>query len=223
MQSQIDMRLNLNFNLLSPSSFLILAGVFMLFLASCAPAAKESKEEASCGFVQNVYGERISWKGKLPIEIYVDASVPSSFREVIQRAAQTWSSAARKSLFVIHFTSSSQPLIRGDGRNVISFLSEWEAGRESEQGRTTLSWIGDEIRDADIRINGKNFVYYTGERGERYDAVNLEALVLHELGHVLGLKHDEASTSVMATYLPAQTNRTELTPTEKDSLTCEYL
>lgn len=195
-----------------------------MFLASCSPPAAEIKEQASCGFVQNVYGQRISWKGQIPIRLLVDPSVPSQYMPALQSAVQTWNRGARKEVIRLEYASNALPLVKGDGLNVLTFSSQWEEGRSSEQGRTTLSWVGDQIKDADIRINAKDFVFYAGPLvSDRRDAVNLEALILHELGHLLGLKHADSTTSVMATYLPAQTDRVELTTSEVESLGCEYL
>ena len=204
-------------------------GVFWILLlsllvAGCSPGTEGSSVQSSCGFVQNVYGERISWKGQLPIRLLVDPSVPVAYRTAVQAATQTWNRNAKKEIFRLEFSSGPLPLVRGDGLSVLSFLSDWEAGRASEQGRTTISWVGDRIKDADVRVNARDFTFYSGPlASDRRDAVNLEALILHELGHVLGLKHSDSMTSVMAVYLPAQTDRVELTASELESLGCEYL
>ena len=97
----------------------------------------------------------------------------------------------------------------------------------SEQARTSVYWVGDQIQEADIRINASKannysvFNFYWGQSSGQ-DAVNIEALVLHEMGHVLGLKHKETGSSVMATYLPNHTDRVNPAQTDLDSLKCEY-
>lgn len=198
----------------------VAAGVFALGLQACAP-----KQDGDCGFVQNVYGERISWKGQVPITLYIHNSVPSQYDGAIRRAANTWNQAAGKTLFVVAGTTSGIDVAR-DGANVISLSSTWESNKLSEQARTSVYWVGDQIQEADIKINGSGsggqsvFSFYWDQAPG--SGVNIEALVLHEMGHVLGLKHNDSGNSVMATYLPANVNRTSLSVAEEAALKCEY-
>jgi hypothetical protein len=99
-------------------------------------------------------------------------------------------------------------------------MNTWESNKASEQGRTSLYWVGDQIQEADIRINGLNYAFFgaTVVSG----AVSMESLALHELGHVLGLKHNDSSPSVMATYLRLNQDRTQLQGSDHESLNCEY-
>ncbi|RYZ84685.1 MAG: matrixin family metalloprotease [Proteobacteria bacterium] len=193
-----------------------------LLLQACAP-----KSQDDCGFVQNVYGERISWKGQYPITIWVHESVPQEYMGAIVAAANTWRDATGKSLFnIVTDQKVSGPLNpQKDSRNIIYFLNSWEEDKSSEQARTSIYWIGDQIKEADMRINGK-FTYYWNQPGitsqNRVSSVNIEALIIHELGHVLGLKHKDNASSVMATYLSNNTDRVNIADTDKTALQCEY-
>jgi hypothetical protein len=204
--------------------------LFALGLQSCAP-----KPQDDCGYVPNVYGERISWKGSVPVTIYLHESVPAEYIPAIEAAALAWQDAAGKKLFNIvtnqRVTGAINP--QKDGRNVIYYFDTWEADKRSEQARTSIFWIGDQIKEADMRINaakdeaGKAFFkYYWNQPGvvttSSVGAVNIEALVIHELGHVLGLKHKDKDSSVMATYLANNTDRTNISETDKSALQCEY-
>lgn len=199
-------------------------------LYSCSP-----KKQEDCGFVQNIYGQRISWKVKNTIPLVIHASVPAQLRPAIYRAAATWEIQAGRKLFEISEDSSKiSDLPARDQKNGIYFLSNWESDRSSEQGRTSVFWTGDEIQEADIRINAADFSYYDknpkvlvgslnlGKNQSVTDGYNFEALMLHELGHFLGLKHREDQGTVMATYLAAFVNRTQLSATDQGSITCEY-
>jgi hypothetical protein len=77
-----------------------------------------------------------------------------------------------------------------------------------------------------MRINAKNFTYYWNQPGVASTAtansVNIEALVIHEMGHVMGLKHKDRDSSVMATYLASNTDRVNVADTDKSALQCEY-
>ncbi|HEY8271958.1 MAG TPA: matrixin family metalloprotease [Pseudobdellovibrionaceae bacterium] len=199
-------------------------------LQACAPKSQED-----CGFVQNVYGERISWKGEVPVILYLHESVPEEYVSAIESAAKAWQDATGKR--VINIVTSqriSGPLnSQKDGRNVIYYSNIWEADKKSEQARTSIYWVGDQIKEADMRINAAKdmngtsyFKYYWNPPGVAAtavaNAVNIEALVIHELGHVLGLKHKDTNGSVMATYLANNTDRVNIAATDHSALQCEY-
>jgi hypothetical protein len=195
-------------------------------LSACAP-----KKSEDCGFVQNVYGQRISWKASSPIQLYVHASVPAELRPAIYRAAVSWEQSLGRKVFEVIEENSSQSSSPGrDKKNGIYFLSQWESDRKSEQGRTSVYWAGDEIQEADIRINASDFVYYDQNpqqlvrtnSNKSSAGYNFEALILHELGHFLGLKHREAGGTVMAKELGAYTDRTKLASVDSEAVQCEY-
>jgi hypothetical protein len=201
--------------------FIIVAPIFAFVLQACGPKAKTQDD---CGFVQNVYGERISWQDRLPILLYVHQSVPSEFYSALESSMASWEAAAGKPMFRIvgyGVYGANEPT--QDGINMIYFLNTWEAKKSSEQGRTSVYWVGDEIREADIRINAKDFTFYQTNSAAKFGQVNIESLLIHELGHVLGLKHnDTISNSVMGTYLMSEQQRTNLTGIDRSNLICEY-
>lgn len=195
-------------------------------LNSCAP-----KKSEDCGFVQNVYGQRISWKTTAPISLYVSHSVPASLKPAIHRAAASWEQTLGRKVFEVIEENSSQASTPGrDKKNGIYFLSQWESDRKSEQGRTSVYWAGDEIQEADIRINSADFTYYDQNpqqlvrttSNQTSAGYNFEALVLHELGHFLGLKHRETAGTVMAKELGAYSDRIRLAAVDAESVQCEY-
>lgn len=198
----------------------------LIGLQACAP-----KSQDDCGFVQNVYGERISWKGQIPIKLQLHKSVPDEYAGAIQAAARSWNEAAGKTVFQV----SEEKVGDGvgptrDRRNVIYYMSTWEPDRLSEQAKTSVHWVGDQIQEADIRINaakvqstsGVSQVFNFYWSGHGSSGVNMEALILHELGHVLGMKHKDGAGSVMATYLASNTDRTRLASADTSALQCEY-
>lgn len=235
---------------------------YVFLFISCAVLGgliflRHPKRQPDCGFVQNVYGQRISWKGKLPIEVEIDSSIPVDLRPSIYRAAKTWETIAGQPLFVFKQNTRKNTGPNKDKKNGIYFLLNWDSNNRAEQGRTSVYWAGDEIQEADIRINGAQFAFYDRDpknlvflknaiefnlSGEKENAnlgktdlssqtqqqpelgYNFEALMLHELGHFLGLKHKELSpaVSVMETYLAANTNRVDLSDADKKNLKCVY-
>jgi hypothetical protein len=206
----------------------ILAPLSLVILQACGPKGPFAflqpsyKAQDECGFVQNVYGERISWKGHTPIRLSVHQSFPQEYIGALQSAIQKWEQVAGKPLFQIVATNVSGPLNpRQDGVSMIYFMNTWEADRPTEQARTSIYWVGDELREADIRVNAANFTFYWQTPNASSD-VHIESLLIHELGHALGLKHKDTGGSVMATYLSALTQRNTIPGTDFQALKCEY-
>lgn len=207
--------------------FIALAMIVLLSSAGflgCAPKAQND-----CGFVQNVYGERISWKGQLPVVMKLHQSFPLAYESALRSAMETWNRRAGETLFVLDSKNIvNTAAVARDRSNVVSFSSTWESDKLSEQARTSVHWVGDQIQEADIKINASPrpnstaqlFNFYWGDRVE--PAINIEALFLHELGHVLGLRHKDQGHSVMATYLANNDDRIDLASTDESSLRCEY-
>ncbi len=203
----------------------MMIGVVLQF-SSCAP-----KSPDDCGFQQNVYGQRISWKKKLPVDLVISSSVPVELKSAIYRAANTWETTIGKKAFNLIEENLQNPTLPGrDKKNGIYFLKNWESDKKTEQGRTSVYWAGDEIQEADIRINAYDFSFYNENAHQIVKAANaanvvgysFEALLLHEMGHFLGLKHKEDNGSVMATYLAANTERTVPAPVDNLNTRCEY-
>src|SRR5690606_31505228 len=125
----------------------------------------------------------------------------------IVAAARTWEERAGRRLFDIETRKIQGGEPQKNGMSIIYWRSTWESDRASEQARTTVYWIGDQIKEADIRVNAQDFRFYWNQHSV---GINIEALILHELGHVLGLKHRDEGGSVMATYLASGSDRTHL-------------
>jgi hypothetical protein len=83
--------------------------------------------------------------------------------------------------------------------------------------------VGTQIFEADMRINAdpKSFRYYFGTETSFSD-LDLDSLVVHELGHVLGLAHNVTSGSVMNITLDNGQDRRTIGGVDESSLRCEY-
>lgn len=194
-------------------------------LTACAPGFKVQSSkinQPSCGFAQDVYGDRISWKSTQPVPIIIHESVPTYFYAAIDRAMKDWEDALGRPVFtVVTYGASSPAVAAQDGTNVIYWMSTWEDDRSSEQARTAVYWTNGMIREADIKINAKNYRFYDSVSTTSYD-VHLESLLVHELGHVLGLQHQDAYPSVMSTTLAANVVRSKVSSKDVESISCEY-
>ncbi len=198
---------------------LIFLPLAALVLQACGP---KHQDQADCGFVQNVYGERISWKSNDVINLYLHESVPQEMYAAIESTIKVWEQSIGRPVFKIAGYHVAGPLTpKQDGTNIIYWMNTWETDKASEQARTSVFWVGDKIREADLRINAKNFTFYV-DQPVNYRDVHLQSLLVHEFGHILGLKHKDDAPSVMSTYLASQTLRINLSSQDQANVKCEY-
>lgn len=198
--------------------------VFAMVLLLGPHSQRPPPAQYSCNFVQNVEQQRVSWKSELPVHLLVHRSVPQDAAPAILRAIKDYKSIMGKEMFVVDDWAADGPATpEKDGKSMIYWLSQWEPERFREQARTTLYWNGNQIYEADIRINAANFRYHFGPAEAGANAsVDLESLMIHELGHVLGLTHDSTRGSVMNFSLNDGEIRHQFGAVNLASLHCEY-
>lgn len=191
--------------------------------------------EKACNFVQNSRIQRVSWKNETPVTINIDSSVPEIYYEAILSAMERWEQAMQRDLFKFGGVVSGGQNALKDGASIIYWLENWGSGEQClssntskvacEQARTTIYWMGEQIYEADIMVNASatsNFTYSASEEAKGGE-VDFESLMVHELGHVLGLSHNDIDVeSVMARTLPNGLLRREPSEEDLDSLHCEY-
>lgn len=177
--------------------------------------------EQSCGYIMSKKDRRVSWGRYTPVKIELHTSVPSEARESILRAVNTWNKVAGYELLKISKTGSRASL-GATGENAIFWYSGAWPNQEKEQAVTSLEWAGSILIDADIKINAYGFKMAYNDSQLNRSTVDLESLVLHELGYLLGLSHKEDESSVMHHSLAKGEIRR--TPSENDvySIRCEY-
>lgn len=152
----------------------------------------------------------------------ITSTVPRKYDEAIIKAAETWNQRKRMTLIEVHRDDKYPDSAANDGTNGIYFLNTWDSNESKEQGRTAIKWDISKIRDADIKINAQNFKFYIEGEEETAGKISIESLILHEMGHALGLKHIEDSSSSMQPYLSAAKSRISPGDVDINSLNCEY-
>ena len=202
-----------------------LAGLFIgvVLIQACG---RPVPHQDSCNFVQNQNMRRVSWQRPDLVNLYLDESIPHDYISGIEVAVRHWNELGERkfggAFFALNRTAgvgSSKP--ERDGYSKIYLMHTWEADKYNEQARTTIYWSGDRIFEADIRINKKDFDFFTGETPDN-SRVHLESLLIHELGHVLGLAHTDDHTSVMQVSLAPGKVRETIGRLDVESLQCEY-
>lgn len=202
----------------------MIACLIVLGSAVLTACGRHVEPEESCNFVQNGQSQRVSWQGRTPVKLFVHESVPSEYFDSIREAVKEWNRQLKyDALTIISFGNTGENLPKRDGYNVIYWIkNSWDLDRSNEQARTTVYWSGTQIYEADIRINDYNFDYFVSEEDKSYNKVHLKSLMVHELGHVLGLAHNDSHGSVMNVSLSNGDVRDKLSVEDKDSIACEY-
>lgn len=177
--------------------------------------------------MMNSLQQRVSWNQNLPINLYIHESFlnqpnKDEYMDALKKAMDAWTKSLGKELFVIAGVGISGPANpQKDGMSGIYFMDTWEESKPTEQARTTIYWKGEQIVEGDIRINAKNFQFFTGD-SLTTTAVDLQSLFTHELGHLLGLSHDNQNGSVMNERLASGVTRRDIGNLDISSLKCEY-
>ena len=199
--------------------------VGLMLIQACG---KPLPPQESCNFVRNSQLQRVSWAANTPVEMFLDSSVPAIYHDSIASAIQVWNDRAKAELGVdelIRLRTGSNPGADSpsrDGVSKIYFMNTWDSNKSTEQARTTVYWAGSTIYEADIRVNDLNFDFFLSEIDRSYNAVHIESLLIHELGHVLGLAHNDSRSSVMQVALANGSIRNDVNDADVSSLKCEY-
>lgn len=182
-----------------------------------------SAAQEDCGFVRNSYGERVSWKKDIPLTLNIYNDYPADYVDALEKAAAHWNDAAGMTLLRFAHHNTAQPVHTGkkDGANNVLWMHEWAENTSRLQGVTNLYWKSNQLLEADVLVNDKNFNFFI-ENPISPSEVHLESLLLHELGHTLGLKHRSTVPSVMWAILNGGVKRNELTEADRTTLKCEY-
>ncbi len=196
----------------------VIAG--LLLVQACS---RPLSPEESCNFVQNSQYQRISWKSD-NVTLHIDSSVPAEFIPSVEAAVQVWNAKLNKNIITVVKSSSAgaSGAAQKDNVSKLYWKSTWDENKPNEQARTTVYWQGSRIYEADVQVNAKNFAYF--KTGEQLDVskVHIESLLVHEIGHVLGLAHRDDDGSVMKTSLLSGYVRDEPGQIDLSSLKCEY-
>lgn len=135
------------------------------------------------------------------IYLYIHPSVPEYARPAIYSSVQKWNKALGRELLIIGGVDiECGALCENDGINMIYWIHDRWDFDHNMQAITSSYYENRTIKRSEIRVNAKDFSFFIGDE-INYSEVHLESLIIHELGHVLCLDHEDKRKSVMGTYL----------------------
>lgn len=161
---------------------LTLLSLLMLVLVGCGD--KNSGTPTNCSgdtsYLLNNSCKRLHWDS-LPITLTFNDNVPQNVRILTMQAAAEWESAAGKPLFIFDELQGRSP----ENLNLITITADnqWD-GEENENAKTFYLYEGESLRQAIISIR---------DRVIQNKNIDTFSVVLHELGHSIGLGHDETN------------------------------
>jgi hypothetical protein len=144
-----------------------------------------------------------TWSGEIPVGIGplcpdLEAIAPGTTLDEIERAMTDWALLECSEISFGAPSPTAAPLGTADGVSTLGFVeSDWPHD-DAAIGITTIEVVacsGVCIVEADTSFNAQGFEWVT-VRGALPE-VNARSIVLHELGHYLGLGHSNAAGAAM--------------------------
>ena len=141
----------------------------------------------------------------------------------LSRALATWNNAAGvcgvsvclRDIGVVDRDEGLDYRQTGDNYNLVTYIDDnatWLARNDGQQQIaitriTSVSSTG-QVLDADIEVNTGHYQFTLDP--DSGGGLDLQSVLLHELGHLLGFDHIARADSVMQTTLPENTSRRAL-------------
>jgi predicted Zn-dependent protease len=162
----------------------------------------------------------VSWNSSVPITFYFSQSVPDQWKNAIKKAAAVWDTPTGVQLIHVSDTVSSSTTSQNDHVNVIYWIDSG-ALFNYQQAQTMTRWVNNQLVDADIQVNSKDFSFFE-DIPDNDREIQMESLLVHEFGHALGLKHTDNVISVMFPDLAYSQIRIDLADMDETSMKCKY-
>jgi len=201
------------------------------------PRAQVSTANVSSSAIHSARG----WAG--PVEFVLSQETPERLVTAVRKAARTWNDAVGRDVLIYKGRVATAKRVSlydslGDDTTVIYFEKSWIASTAKPQ--TTLAttiWENEEashesIVKGDIILNAEEYLFQDSmtkalEPGREVDMVDTETVLLHEMGHLLGLDHvnsteDADSVMLAHTFIGPKFHKRVLSSGDKDNIQSIY-
>ena len=141
------------------------------------------------------------WAGS-EIGFYLNEEANQLSETVIRESFQRWGKATH---FTFVYKGRHRAGLRKDGKNTVSFLVRRPEEVPIDKTAWCRKWYyrDGNIVEADIILN-QQIARFTTLRTNKPDSYFLEGVIVHEIGHLLGLSHSALETSVMKSFSPVE-------------------
>lgn len=169
-----------------------------IFLLACGEAPQEELD-VSRGAIEGVEDPSLWDQSVFPLTLLVSDSFDSNERAAIQAMGNAWENSTNKNFFNTDFQTSEKSITNlnqyRDNSYAVYKVTEWDNTLPATALAVTQIYGVKSngrviINHADILVNYDNFNFNT-DMGPGYD---LQTVILHEMGHFLGLYHSDTST-----------------------------
>lgn len=129
------------------------------------------------------------------IKYYINHNASDQSVRAIQTAFDSW---ANETHFSFEYAGRNRAGLKKDGKNTVSFLTQWPDDIPFGQTAWSRCWYDRKGRiiECDIIFN-QELARFTSLETNRADSYYIEGVAVHEIGHMIGLGHSAAASSVM--------------------------
>ncbi len=204
---------------------LILCIFFILSSTSCSNIfeVKDVKDlnasQLSCSGFKKNDRRSIFWSKKFPIKLHVNTAFPADKILALTNAIYIWNTTFDSDLFGEEIGVSTSAAPEKDQKNIIYWLTDLSS-TDIRSGTTLIYPESNNIIEADVMLNASNYIL-TADVPLSFET-DLTSVLIHELGHVLGLDHIDTETSIMQTVLSEGEVRHNLSAQDIENIRCMY-